>query len=185
MPPAPGDVDRTPDLLISAFHPSSWHSLFRLTIELKDEPEVFLNVVHLLRDKVAGFNILSTQCAPSGYKHATWNIIGEALDEQVDLAENLGIAIKQFKPEVSALEPDNREFRRLLTKMVSGRMLKYGYELEKLIMHANEVAKYEDKFLLERINREDTLLYLFDDDLGWFAMNLLRTCKTKMITERV
>lgn len=170
VPPAPNEQNRTPDLLISAFHPSSWHILFKLTIELIDEPGVLLKVVKLLNEKKQ-INILSTQCAPSGYKHATWNIIGEALDEKDSINAGLEIAIKDFYKDIDAFDDANLPFRKLLTHKVSGRLLKYGYDLESHLLDANSLARTDSRhdFFLKRINRENTLLYSFDDDLSWFA----------------
>jgi hypothetical protein len=172
VPPAPNEENRTPDLLISAFHPKSWHILFKLTIELIDEPGVLLRVLKLINDEKKQFNILSTQCAPSGYKHATWNIIGEALDDKNEIEKPLERAIEEdFFKDIDAFADANEPFRKRLTRTVSGRMLRYGYDLENLLLNEDKLAKNnpQDEVFLKRINRDNTLLFSFDDDLTWFS----------------
>lgn len=50
VPPAPHEPSRTPDLVLSAFHPTSWHILLRLTIELTDKRGTLLKVMKLIND---------------------------------------------------------------------------------------------------------------------------------------
>lgn len=69
-------------LLISPFAPSSWPVLFRVECKLKEKPGTLASLIDIL-DRV-GLNILSIEGTPSGFHHATVNIICEALPLKQD-----------------------------------------------------------------------------------------------------
>lgn len=70
-------------LLISPVHPSLWPFMFRLSLELKHEKGALARAAKVLLDEEV--NIVSTSAAPSGYRYATWNVIGEAVAVKSDL----------------------------------------------------------------------------------------------------
>ncbi|HEX8247308.1 MAG TPA: hypothetical protein VF599_03915 [Pyrinomonadaceae bacterium] len=155
VPPAPNEKERVPDILISEFHPKVWHVLFRITIELRDEQGTLGEVDRILNE--LWFNILSTQCAPSGYKHATWNIIGEALDKRELVDKSLESIMEDFHADIDAFAEENDEFRIRLTRDVSLKMLQYRLCLEEEILKRDK----EENFLHKRLKANNTLLYWF------------------------
>lgn len=69
--------DQFPHLVISAFPPRHWHSLFQIVVRIKNNQGSLEAAAKALSS--LDINILSTQCAPSGHSHATWHLIGEDL----------------------------------------------------------------------------------------------------------
>lgn len=155
--------ERLPHLLISAFYPTNWHILFHVVIELQDRKGVLAETSEIL--EAHQFNILSTQCGPAGHNHATWHIIGEALNKKTEANKALAKVIDEhFHPGMNAFDKPNRKFREMLTSEVSEKMLRYSLELENRIKAADkDLGKAEGKkhgFLHPRFADEDTLIYI-------------------------
>jgi len=155
MPPNPQNAaEIVPHLIISAFPPRDWLSLFKLTIKLRDDIGSINKLTKFLTEH--RFNVLSTQCALSGYSHATLNITGQALEKKTSKIEEelTGIIEKGFVKNESAFGHENKEFRTDLTKSITLDMLKYSRDLQKEIY-----ADGKDDYLHSMLEEFDTLLY--------------------------
>lgn len=161
LPTSPDEPEKTPHFIISPFNPRNWLALFRLTIELKSDIGTIAKVTKLLDEK--GFNILSTQCALSGYNHATWHIIGESLEQKEKVEKELDELIKnKFYKDLNAFDGGNDDFRIELTNDITLKMLEYSQSLEKLILEDNERLRKQNpqnSYLYENLHENDTLLY--------------------------
>lgn len=146
-----------PHLLVSAFSPQNWHILFRVEVELRDDPGSMSKACEVLEQN--DFNILATQCAPSGHNHATWNIIGEALKMKGYADDALRECVLDFERSHSAFAPENDRFRERLAKRFSVPLLKYSRDLETMIEAAGADAGRGKSFLHPRFVENDTLLY--------------------------
>lgn len=151
------EKDTPPHLLVSAFSPQNWHILFRVEVELRDRMGAMARAARVFEEHQ--FNILATQCAPSGHNHATWHIIGEALSRKEAADSALAESIGHFEPGRSAFDEANDLFREKLTETFSAPLLKYGRRLEEMIEQAEAAATVKEKFLHPRFVEQNTLLY--------------------------
>jgi hypothetical protein len=155
MPPNPKNAaEIVPHLIISAFPPGDWLSLFKLTIKLRDDIGSINKLTTFLTNH--RFNVLSTQCALSGYSHATLNITGQALGKKTSkIEEELTRVIgSRFIKNESAFGEENKKFRTDLTTSITLDMLKYSRELQEEIY-----ADGKDDYLHSKLEEFDTLLY--------------------------
>lgn len=82
--------DGKPHLLLSSIPPSSWPYVFRAQLRLAHHPGAMTAAAEVFVSN--GVNILFAECTESGFHHATWNIIGEALslkEETTELYETI------------------------------------------------------------------------------------------------
>lgn len=69
------DPKAYPDhLLISPFHPETWHCLLHITLKLEDEEGTAADAFDALNH--AGVDLLSHHMTPSGHHHATLHVVG-------------------------------------------------------------------------------------------------------------
>lgn len=149
---------KPPHLLVSAFSPENWHILFRIEIELQNKIGAMYKVSEILENH--DFDILSTQCAPSGHSHASWHIIGVALDKEKEATQALANSIAIFEPNQTAYDESNNKFREKLTEIFSVPLMKYSKELERIITREDDKESDEKKkFLHTRFRDNNTLLY--------------------------
>lgn len=101
------DERLTPHLVISPIHPDYWTSVFHLKMKLRDEVGALAQVTALLKE--LRVNILFSDCAPSGFKQATFTAICELQSVRGMATEILDA--KQF-PESSLFRDPNPLLRR-------------------------------------------------------------------------
>lgn len=144
---------KPPHLLVASFPPESWPVLFNVTIKLNDSVGTMTKAAQVLENE--NFNILSTQCAPSGHQHATWNIIGEALNLKQKV-NNLTYPEIPYDRDISN-DPDVLDF---VSKKFSPMMFEYSIMLKKALEEKNrKLQKRGQGFLHKRFVRYQTLLY--------------------------
>ncbi|MFN0243015.1 MAG: ACT domain-containing protein [Planctomycetota bacterium] len=62
-------------LIVSPFHPRSWPFLLRVEVCVRDEPGALARVCSALNE--SGLSLVLIECTPSGFSHATFNLICE------------------------------------------------------------------------------------------------------------
>lgn len=148
LSPHPDNIgDQFPHLVISAFPPEHWHSLFQIVIRIKNRRGSLEEAAKVLDD--LGINILSTQCAPSGHSHATWHLIGEDLvmKERFDrkLNELFGKEPSDpdyYNPQISVIDAEgNDDFVLKLEKEISQKAFQRSREIEDFIFAKGKGAE--------------------------------------------
>jgi hypothetical protein len=86
-----------PHLLLSSIHPSSWPYVFRVQLRLAHFPGAMAYAAEVF--KKSDINILFAECTESGFRHATWNVIGEALRIKEKTSNILGETQRDINPE--------------------------------------------------------------------------------------
>jgi hypothetical protein len=180
LAPHPDKIgDQFPHLVISAFPPEHWHSLFQIVVRIKNTKGSLELAAKALNG--LGINILSTQCAPSGHSHATWHLIGEDLqlkelfDKRLDdLFRHDDPTTKPFyDPQISVIDANgNDKFVMALEEQISQEAFKRSRKFEDFIF-----AKGKDNFLRLFCRHRDDESYTPDEkeEASYYKKSLLYT----------
>lgn len=69
-------------LVVAPIHPSAWPFLLRIQLFLEDRESALADAAEAIAS--LGVNIMISECAPAGYRHAVWSIIGYLATDGID-----------------------------------------------------------------------------------------------------
>ena len=115
------------NLIISPFHPSSWPFLIRLEVLIFNVPGALARVLKIVAKK--DLSILFVQCSPTGFRHATVEIIATSTKKEID---DLKRKKEDFdkKNRSWRISGDEKKGARELANEISISMLRHARDIE-------------------------------------------------------
>ncbi len=135
-------------LVISPFHPVTWPFLLRLQIKLSHTKGAMRKAAHCLAKN--DMNILHSQCTPTGFKHATWNVIAEATQIRQAFQEEKE-RLDEDEPNPRTPEGNTKGFKRarFIANAIARQMLPLARDLEHALLERNKTEEFLSSRIVE------------------------------------
>lgn len=119
-----------PNLIISPFHPSSWPFLVRLRVILENRKGALADAARLLEQN--HLSIVFAECTPTGFTHATWNVIAESTWDKLNGLREEKEQFDKRNPRVRIPPYQSYEEARDLANRIAAPMLSHVREIERI-----------------------------------------------------
>lgn len=157
-----------PNLIISPFHPSSWPFLIRLRLILENRKGALADAA--LRLEQNDLSVVFAECTPTGFTHATWNVIAESTWDKLNgLREEKEQFDKKY-PRVRLPSDQSHAYEeaRDLANRIAAPMLSHVRKIEEVLdavrLSEKDGAIPDDKRLLHVWRPEGDSHFLYNGD---------------------
>src|ERR1700686_332187 len=137
---------RHPNLIISPLHPASWPFLIQLQIILFNRKGALAEACEILKDH--NLSILFAECAPTGFTHATLNLIAESTKENLRDLRRQKEAFDKDNPWVRVPPSPAFDEARKIANSIAAHMFVHAKEIERAleikIAEENKHSKQHD-----------------------------------------
>ncbi len=146
---------RHPNLIISPLHPASWPFLIQLQIILFNRKGALADVCEILKDH--NLSILFAECAPTGFTHATLNLIAESTKEDLKDLRRQKEAFDKNNPWVRVPPSPAFDEARKIANSIAAHMFVHAKEIEQAL---------EIKIENERSEQPESRIFHGWEDVG-------------------